>query len=653
MTGPRVAPYGTWSSPITPAMLAGGSVRLSQTKIEDGLVYWVEGRPDEAGRAVVVRADAFSSPVDVTPPGFNVRTRVHEYGGGAYALHGGVVYFSNFEDQRLYRYEPGGEPPAPITAETGARHRYADGRITGDGAWWVGVRERHEGDGPGDVFNELVAVPADGSSEPKTLARGRDFYSNPRISPDGRRVAWLSWDLPWLPWDGCELSVADLGADLALGEPRLVAGLDGQESIWQPAWSPAGELYWASDRSGWWNLERECDGRREAIAPREAEFGWPHWGFGGASFAFLSDGRLVCHYGDDGVQKTALLDPSSAELIDLDIPHDALHYPFLAAEGTQIAFIAGGPTIAEQVVTIDLMSRSVEVLREAQSVPVGVGYLSTPRQITFPTEGGRSAFAHVYAPENQDFAAPEGERPPLIVMSHGGPTSEAAAVFSIETQFWTSRGFAVVDVNYGGSTGFGRAYRERLNGQWGVVDTDDCIAAARYLVAQGEADGSRLLIRGGSAGGYTTLCALVFHDDFAAGTSYYGIADLVPFAEGGTHKFESTYEHTLIGPWPEAADLYRERSPINRIDELGTPMLILQGGEDEIVPPAQAELIVDALRRKGLPHAYLLFEGEQHGFRIADSIIRSAEAELSFYAQVLGFEPGDPTPKLVIGNLRV
>ena len=652
MTDPRVVPYGSWSSPVTPAMLASSSIRLGAASFDEGLVYWTETRPKEDGRVALVRADAFSSPAEVLPASTNVRTRVHEYGGGAFAVHRGTIYFSEFSDQRLYRHVPGSGEPVPITPETGGTHRFADGRVTSDGSTWIGVRERHAGERvPQDVTNELVAIRTDGSGEPRVIASGRDFYSDPRIAPDGASVCWLSWDLPWMPWDGCELHEAALAPDGSLGEPRTVAGRDGEESIWQPSWSPAGELYWVSDRSGWWNLERERAGIRETVCPRDAEFGWPHWIFGGSSYAFLGDGRIACHYGSGGVQHTALLDPSTGELVDLDIPHTAVSYPSLVAEGSQIAFIAGGPALPEQVVLLDFTSRAVDVLRESASTEVDPAVFSIPRQLEFPTDGGLAAFAHVYPPTNPGFRAPDGERPPLIVISHGGPTSESTPSFSLQTQFWTSRGFAVVDVNYGGSTGYGRAYRQRLNGTWGILDTADCINAARHLAEQGAADGDRLLIRGGSAGGYTTLCALVFHDDFAAGASYYGLADLVPFVEGGTHKFECEYLYTLVGPYPEEAERYRARSPINSVGDLRTPMLVLQGAEDAVVPPAQAELIVEALERKRLPYAYLLFEGEQHGFRKADSIIRAHEGELSFYAQILGFGPGDPVPRLAIENL--
>jgi dipeptidyl aminopeptidase/acylaminoacyl peptidase len=643
-----IAPFGTWSSPLSAEMLVVSSVRLGWPWIEDGVVYWTEGRPSEGGRAAVVRLDPGAEPVDVTPPHFNVRTKVHEYGGGSSLVHRGTVFFSNFEDQRLYRQEPG-ERPEAITAETDGRHRYADGRATADGSSIVCVRERHTDDG---VVNELVAIPADGSREPRTIAGGQDFYAAPRISPDGTHLAWLSWNLPWLPWDGCKLWVADLAPDGSLSGERHVAGVDGEESIWQPGWSPSGELHFVSDRTGWWNLYRERGGTSEPLHPAEAEFGWPHWVFGGSTYAFLDDGRIACIYTAGGTQHVGILDGETDELLDLDLPHTAIAYPMIMAEGQRIVFIGGAPAIPEQVVSLDLATRSIDVLRESDRLSIDPGFISIARPIEFSTDGGLTAYALHYPPTNADFRPPAGEQPPLIVMSHGGPTSAVTAIYDPDVQFWTSRGFAVVDVNYGGSTGYGREYRKRLNGTWGVTDTVDCINAAKALVERGEADGDRLLIRGGSAGGYTTLCALTFHDDFAAGASYFGISDLEPFAApGGTHKFESQYEHTLIGPYPEAADLYRARSPIHFVDRISCPMILLQGAEDEVVPPAQSEIMVEALKAKSLPHAYILFEGEQHGFRKAESIRAAAEAELSFYAQILGFEPADPIEPVAIENL--
>jgi dipeptidyl aminopeptidase/acylaminoacyl peptidase len=644
----RVAPYGSWRSPIGADMVSVASVGMTMTTIDRGVVWWLESRPAEEGRVVLVRCEPGSEPVDASPDGFNVRTTVHEYGGGAALVDRGVAFCSNFEDQRLYRLDPG-KGPVPITPASEGRERYADSRITPDGRWLLCVRERHpDPDDPAGVVNELAAVSADGSVEPRTIASGRDFYAAPRISPDGDRICWLEWDHPWMPWDGCELVVGDLGEDGSIGHVRRVAGRAGEESIFQPSWSPAGDLHFVSDRTGWWNLYRERDGRQEALHPAEAEFGWPQWLFGSSTYGFLGDGRIGCLWGRDGVQHVGILDPPTGELFDLDVPHTAM-WPWLDAADDLIAFAGGGPGIPDEVVLLDVSTGSTEVLRSSAAADLDDPDISVPRQIAFPTEDGSTAFAHFYPPRNRDVVGPEDERPPLIVMSHGGPTAQATPRFSLEKQFWTSRGFAVVDVNYGGSTGFGRAYRERLNGTWGVVDTADCIAAPRWLASQGEVDGSRLLITGGSAGGYTTLCALTMHHVFAAGTSYFGLADLESFATGGTHKFESSYLTTLVGPYPEEAERYRARSPIHATDGISCPMLLLQGGQDRVVPPRQAEVMVEALRRKGLPYAYLLFEEEQHGFRNAEAIRRALEAELSFYAQVLGI-PRDDVPVLRLEN---
>jgi dienelactone hydrolase len=651
-----VAPYGTWSSPITAEMIAHGDTFLSAPRLVGGTAWWLEGRPREDGRVVLVRADLGSSPVDATPAPFNVRTLAHEYGGGAYCLHGRTVYFSNFDDQRLYRLEPAaGAPPVPITpAVEGRRHRYADGCVTADGSLWVGVRERHAESGKTeDVVNELVAVPTDGSTEPRVIAGGRDFYAAPRISPRGDQLSFLAWDLPWMPWDGCELHVGGLGEDGTLTAVTRVAGRDGEESIWQPEWSPAGDLVFASDRSGWWNLERLRGPSRSVLYEAEAEFGYPAWTFAGSSFGFLEDGRIVCAYDQGGLTSFAVLDPEAKTLSDLDLPYNALRSgPHVAAEGGTALLIAGSATMPVQVARLDLDANSLDVLRTGAEVPVDEAYVSAPRLLEFPTDGGVTAYALYYPPKNPRYVAEDEERPPLIVLSHGGPTSNATPIFALGIQFWTSRGFAVVSVNYGGSSGHGRSFRKRLDGAWGVVDLHDCVNAARYLADQGEVDPGRLLIRGGSAGGYTTICALTFTDAFAGGTSYFGVADLEPFAMGDTHKFESKYEETLIGPYPAAAEVYRARSPIHFVDRIRTPMLVLQGADDKVVPPSQAELIVGALRAREIPHAYLLFEGEGHGFRKAESTVTAFEAELSFYLQILGLEPGDPLPPLEIEHLR-
>ncbi len=647
-----VAAYGTWASPISAEMVAQGGVRLSAPWLEHGVVWWLEGRAAEAGRVALVRVDPGGAPTDVVPAGFNVRSSVHEYGGGAYCVHDGVAFVSNFDDQRLYRVDPGASP-VPITPDVpDRRHRYADGRVTADGALWIGVRERHaESDKAKDVVNELIAVSTDGSSDPRVVVEGRDFYSNPRVSSDGTRICFLAWNLPWMPWDGCELFVADLAADGAVANVEHVAGRDGEESIWQPEWSPQDDLVFASDRSGWWNLERVRDGVRAPLHPAEAEFGYPAWIFGTRSYAFLDDGRIVCGYEQRGFTRFGVLDPESGVLMPLDFGLDSWRSPYVWTEGETAVVVAGSPSEPTRIVCVDCDTGATETVRTSRDADVSTDWLSIPESIEFPTEGNLTAHALFYAPVNPDYEAPEGELPPLIVMSHGGPTDSANPTYDAGIQYWTSRGFAVVDVDYGGSTGYGRAYRERLNGQWGVVDLADCLNAARHLVAAGRADPERLLITGGSAGGYTTICALTFTDEFAAGASYFGIADLEQFGGGETHKFELQYEHTLVGPYPERADLYRERSPIHFTDRISTPMLVLQGTDDRVVPPSQAELIVSALRERGVPHAYLLYEGEGHGFRKAENIVGSLEAELSFYAQVLGFEPAGDVPKLRIVNL--
>jgi dipeptidyl aminopeptidase/acylaminoacyl peptidase len=585
----------------------------------------------------------------VTPAGFDVRTRVHEYGGGSYIVHGDTVLFSNFADQRLYRQDGGGAPH-PITPEppSPASIRYADGRVTPDGSRLLCVRERHDDDG---VTNELVSLPTDGSAAPVVVAGGHDFFACPRISSDGTGVAWIRWDQPRMPWDGTELVVAELAADGSLANDHVVAGGE-RESIFQPAWGPDGVLHYVSDRTGWWNLYRLTEGEgAENLTPLDAEFGVPLWELGYATYAFLGDGRIACVYRSRGVSHLGILDPVTHELVDLDLPYVCFDPPHVDASGTRLLFLASGASEPTCVVSLDFTTRSVDVLRASREIAFDPALVAAAEPIEFPTENGRTAFAYFYPPTNPTATAPADERPPLIVMSHGGPTAETTPELDLGVQYFTSRGFGVVDVNYGGSTGYGREYRERLYGEWGVVDVQDCVNAARFLVERGDADEHRLIITGGSAVGYTTLGALAWTDVFAAGASYYGLADLEPFASS-THKFELRYTDVLVGPWPDAREKWRERSPIHEFGRISCPVIVLQGLEDEVVPPAQAELIVEALRAKGLPYAYLAFEGEQHGFRKAENIRRSLEAELSFYAQVLGFEPGDPIESVHVENLR-
>ncbi len=632
-----MAAYGSWKSPITAALIASSTVGLGQIALDGDDVYWIEQRPSEGGRSVIVRRDPRGRVTDVIPAPFNARTRVHEYGGGAFTVADGVVYFSHFADHRLYRVAPGAPPRALTPA--GPFH-YADGIVDRRRRRMVWVREDHSVPDEEPV-NTLVAVGAETDGVPQVLVSGRDFYASPRLSPDGRRLAWLCWSHPNMPWDGTELWVGELSADGRVPHPQLVVG-GPEESIFQPEWSPDGTLYFVSDRTGWWNLYRWRDGAAEPLCPRAAEFGLPQWVFGMSTYAFVAAKRLVCSYGEHGVWRLATLDTTTRRLDPVVVPFSDIDQ--LRAAGGRVVFHGAAPSAARALVALDPATGRVEVLRRSSETAIDAGYLSAPEAIEFPAAKGQTAHAFFYRPHNRDYQAPASERPPLLVVSHGGPTASSSSALKLGIQFWTSRGIAVVDVNYGGSTGYGRAYRERLNGQWGIVDVDDCVGAARFLVARGDADGDRLIIRGGSAGGYTTLCALTFRDVFKAGASYYGIGDLEALAQD-THKFESRYEERLVGPYPERADLYRARSPIHFTERLSCPVIFFQGLEDKVVPPNQAEAMVAALRAKNLPVAYVAFAGEQHGFRKAETIKRALEAELHFYSRVFGFdvtEGGEP-----------
>ncbi|MBO0724498.1 MAG: S9 family peptidase, partial [Blastocatellia bacterium] len=493
----------------------------------------------------------------------------------------------------------------------------------------------------------IVGIPLSGAGEQSLLAGGADFYSSPRLNPEGSRLAWLQWSHPNMPWDGTELWVADVKEDGSMTNPVCVAG-GVAESIFQPEWSPAGELHFVSDRTGWWNLYRWREGAIEALCPMEAEFGLPQWVFGMAAYAFESANRIVCAYTEKGFSKLAILDTATGLLEKIETPFTRIDG--VCATPGHAVFIGATPGETAGVIRFDLDNRRFEILRRSSKLKIDPGYISVPQAIEFPTENGLTAHGFFYPPRNRDFIALESERPPLLVMSHGGPTAATSPTLRLSVQYWTSRGVAVLDVNYGGSTGYGREYRERLSGRWGIVDVDDCVNGAKYLAERGLVDGDRLAITGGSAGGYTTLCALTFRDAFKAGASHYGVSDLEAL-EVDTHKFESRYTHKLVAPYPERADLYRERSPINHTDLLSAPVIFFQGLEDKIVPPNQSEMMVNALRAKGLPVAYVTFEGEQHGFRQAANIKRALDGELYFYSKVFGFEPADTVEPVPIENL--
>jgi dipeptidyl aminopeptidase/acylaminoacyl peptidase len=638
------APYGSWPSPISAAMLVEGAARIDDVVVDrDGTLYWSEARPAEGGRCVVVRRDRDGAINDVTPIDHNVRTRVHEYGGGAWHVQSGCVAYSNFRDQRLWciddartRGEPRALTPEP-TNETA--DRFADGRFTPDGTWYVCVRERHI---PRvEASNELVAVATDGSQRVTVLASGADFYSAPRVSTDGARLAWVQWNHPDMPWDRTELWVADL-VDGAAHDAQRVAG-DGDEAIVQPEWSSSGWLYFCSDRNEWWNLYRWRAGW-DAIEPvviGPFEIATPPWGFGQSRYLVSNDG---VHHVRGLPGRDVLVELGG----DVSSPSGTTAIDSLATDGQAIVFV--GASYDSEPAIYRVEDGGIACIHRARELALDARFLTAPAPITFAS-GGAVAHALFYAPASATHIGPTDEKAPLIVMAHGGPTGAARTQLNLALRYWTSRGFAVVDVDYRGSTGYGRTYRRALDGAWGVADVDDCIAAARHLVAEGLVDGDRLAIRGGSAGGFTVLAALAFHPGvFQAGASHYGIADLEALARD-THKFESRYLDRLVGPYPEARDVYRARSPIHHLERLATPLIVLQGLEDQIVPPNQAQMIVDALAARGLAHAYLTFEGEGHGFRQGPNIIRALEAEAYFYSRVFGFELADPVPPITIGNL--
>jgi dipeptidyl aminopeptidase/acylaminoacyl peptidase len=646
MTSPTIASYGSWKSPITSDLIVAQFIGLGRILPDGDDLYWSELRPTEGGRVVIVHRTPDGQIHDVNAAPFNARTRVHEYGGGAFLVHQGAVYASNFADQRLYRLAPGA-PPEPLTPAVD--RRYADGVMDERRQRILCVREDHTAEGQ-EAVNTIVSVSLNGDDLERggqVLASGNNFYSTPRLSPDGARLAWLTWNHPNMPWDGAELWVAEVRADGALANAQLVAG-GPTESIFQPEWSPTGELYFVAEYTGWWNLYRWRNGKAEALHPMEAEFGQPLWSFAMSTYAFESARRLVCAYLQQGQTRLALLDTETLEFTPIETPYTDIW--LVRARAGQALFLGGSPTEPASVVRLDLATGRCSVLRRSAEVRIDPGYFSVPQAIEFPTENGLTAHGFFYPPHNQDYAAPSGERPPLLVMSHGGPTSATTTTFSLSIQYWTSRGIAVLDVNYGGSTGYGRAYRQRLNGNWGIVDVDDCVNGAKHLVKRGWVDGDRLAIRGGSAGGYTTLCALTFRNTFNAGASYFGISDAEALARD-THKFESRYLDSMIGPYPERREVYRARSPIHFTHQLNCALILFQGAEDKVVPPDQSRKMFEAARARELPVAYLEYEGEQHGFRQAQNIKRSLDAELYFYSRVFKFELAEPLEPVEIENL--
>jgi dipeptidyl aminopeptidase/acylaminoacyl peptidase len=617
----QIVPYGSWPSPLSAARVTAGGLRLDQIQLDGDDVYWIEGRASESGRNVIVKRLASGEIVDVTPPGFNVRSRVHEYGGGAYTVHNRTIFFSNFADQRVYQQGPDGVPQ-PISDDDAC---YADFRMDAHRSRLIGVRE-HQGQ------NAIVAIPG------AALVEGADFYSDPIVSPDGKFLAWLQWNHPNMPWDGTELWVAVFNPDGSIGSRERVAG-GREESIFQPEWSPDGAIYFASDTTGWWNLYRwnpstplRAGGPTdEPLHPMDAEFGKPQWTFSMVTYAFVDAERIAATYTEGGRWKLALIDPNARRFTPLDMPVEPIES--IKANASGIYFIGGSPTDATAIYRYSTGGQ-LRQLRSSATDAIAREWISVAEAVTYRA-GDRDVHAVYYPPTNPDVTAPADDRPPLIVVTHGGPTGATLDALDPKVQFWTSRGFAVLDVNYSGSTGYGRPYRDRLKGQWGIVDVEDAVAGAKAMVAAGKADANRLIIRGGSAGGYTTLAALTFHDTFKCGASYYGISDLEVLQQD-THKFEARYNDSLIGPYPEAKAVYRERSPIHFTDRLSCPIILFQGLEDKVVPPNQSQMMAEAVARKGLKVKYVTFEGEQHGFRKAENIIRCLEEELAFYRDVFG-----------------
>ncbi|MQA94195.1 MAG: prolyl oligopeptidase family serine peptidase [Streptosporangiales bacterium] len=677
MTESVALPFGTWPSPISAGSVAGAGLRLGFPTVMGDDFWWQETRPGEGGRTTIMHRGADGTTADVLPAPWSARTRVHEYGGRSYLVipgeDGPAVLFANFTDQRLYLVRPGADP-APLTPEPdvpGAL-RYADYVLSPDGSEVWCVHERHTPRAPvsaepagaapagngaaavpvvqrhpaeataAAVSRAIVAVPLDGSAAGdaaalREIVAGSHFLASPRPSPDGTRLAWVAWEHPRMPWDGTQLRMGLLGDSGTVERAWTIKG-GVNESVVAPLWADERSLYVASDWPGWWNLYRiSTSGESpEALYPAEEEFAGPLWQLGGQPFARLSGERIALVHGHAD-RRLGVYDSDTLELTDLDTPYGTWGST-ISADGDTIVGVAGGPVTPNAVVSVNAATGEVTVLREEPAELPDAAYLPTPREIEFEGHFGRKVHAFVYPPSNPKAHAPEGAKPPYVVWVHGGPTGAVNSTLDLEKAYFTSRGIGIVDVNYGGSVGYGRAYRERLRGQWGVVDVEDSVGAAQALVDAGEADGARLAIRGGSAGGWTTLAALTSSGAFAAGTSYFGISELSQFAEE-THDFESRYLDGLIGPLPGFARTYAHRSPLTHADKVTSPVLLLQGLDDPIVLPAQSERFAAALAERGVRHAYLAFEGESHGFRKASTIVTCLEAELSFYGQVFGFMP--------------
>jgi dipeptidyl aminopeptidase/acylaminoacyl peptidase len=637
------APCGSWKSSVTSEMISEGSISFQELCVEGNDIYWLESRPKEQGRVALVHQRSGKEPRDLIPS-ISIRTRVHEYGGGSFTVHNGLIYFIDSKDQSLYRVRPEGKPE-PLT-EAGNR-RFADFAVAPNEKFLFCVCEEHCENG--QVINSLVSIGLDGEKRVTTIASGHDFYSSPRISPDGSFLAWITWDHPNMPWDATQLWSARINDHGLLEEIILVAGRT-EESVCQPQWSEKGILHFISDRNGWWNLYRWAGHEIDPLCPMKAEFSLPQWVFRRDSYVFVpGEDRILCSYCEKGIDHLGILYLGEKRMEPLDLPYTVAKN--LCLGQNNLFFFGASPLLPLSLVRLDLSSKKSEILRQSFYIELDKESVSIPEEISYASLNNQEGYAFFYPPQNPHFKIPAGELPPLIVKCHGGPTAHAQTALSLETQYWTTRGVGVLDVNYGGSSGYGRSYRKRLEGTWGIVDVQDCINAALHLANTGRADRGRLLIKGGSAGGYTVLCALTFHDVFAAGTSLYGVSDLELLVKD-THKFESHYLDRLIGPYPQQKELYIKRGPIHHIETLNRPVLLLQGSDDPVVPLNQAVSIFRALKKKGTPVALIVFDKEQHGFRMAANIKRALDAELYFYSKILKFSLPDQIEPVTIENIR-
>ncbi|MGL6341437.1 MAG: S9 family peptidase, partial [Waterburya sp.] len=632
MNRPQVAAFGSWKSPITSNLIVSKTIDIGSIAIADEKIYWLEKRPQEKGRNVLVGYFQEREIKNITPSPLSVRTKIHEYGGGAYVVYKNTIYFSNYGDGRIYQQVINNQP-YPLTNKL--QQRYADIVVDQSRNRLICICEDHSQTGV-EAQNSIVTVNLN-TGKIQTLTAGHDFYSSPRLSPDGQQLAWLSWDHPNMPWESTYLWLAKINLDGSLSKPELVVG-GATESICEPKWSEDGRLYFASDRTNWWNLyRRNPNGSIEILHEMAAEFAYPHWVFGLSTYALVGSDRLVCAYSANGSWNLGMIELDTKEFREIKTRYTNIADVQASPNGYAV-FVGGSPTEATAVIKLDLDTGKEQVLKRTGDLAIDLGYLSQPEAIAFPTTDDLTAYAWYYPPCNQDYIAPADELPPLIVKSHGGPTAAASVDLNLRVQYWTSRGFGYLDVNYGGSIGYGREYRHRLDGNWGIVDVDDCVNGAKYLVEQGRVDKKRLIITGSSAGGYTTLAALTFRKTFKAGASYYGVSDLEILAKD-THKFESRYLDRLIGRYPEEQAIYQQRSPIHFTEQLDCPVIFFQGLEDQVVPPNQAEMMFNAIKDKGLPVAYITFEQEAHGFRMSENIKKALDSEFYFYSQIFGFKP--------------